>query len=221
MLFCPVPWFTSPIEDEYSASKKNRKDAPKTPLVEKVQESTLTPATEASTPGENSSMTPTGETSSLASNDDSLSTGIDNDVEKTSPIKPQALVFEESPKETIEEEKPVVEEEKMKEETEKPVVKEETIKEELKKPEIQKEKTPSFSFLKFIFMVAIYLFLSQSEFISPKATQPASRVVESATVEATIEATIEETIEAETPVEVEEPAVDIDVNVEDETDVIE
>ncbi len=158
MFFCPIQF--CPIEVDLHSSK----NAPSTPLVEKSKDADLTPATEALTPSENASTTPTGESSSIS--DDSLSTA--SDTEKHSPIKPQALVFEERSMEKIEEEKA--------------------------KPAETKNGFPIF---KFIVLAMIYVFLAHSGSIFPKTSSSVDRVIETATAEITMEAAIDVDVNVE------------------------
>lgn len=196
MLFCPIPWCTDPMEEEYSTIKKKQENdddddaaaVPQTPLVEKVKETILaTPATEASTPGETASTTPTAE--SFSSSDDSVSTSSEGTSEKVSPIRPQALVFEEPLMEKIEEEK----------------------------AKTTTTPTARFSPLKFILLAIVYAFFSQSGHLFPKKTIAVDRVIESPTIEtATID--IEETaVDVDVDSDgVDFAEVDIDANAETE-----
>jgi len=170
-MFCPVPWFSSkPMDEEFTIIKKQQEEAtPQTPKVEKVQDTAdLTAATEAMTPGEVSSVT---------SSEDSLSSGSEANADtNASPIKPQALVFEEPAKETIVEEK------------ETPSV------------------SSSSSLVKYILLALIFAFLSQSGNLFPKRSLSVEQpVMESQTIE--------------TPVTIEETAVDVDIDAEVKVDV--
>ena len=91
MLFCPIQFCPVPMDDEYSSSKK---DAFQTPDHLKPKDVVATPETEAVTPGELST-----EASSMSSGD-SLSSKPETEtetpkVQAASPIRPQALQFEE------------------------------------------------------------------------------------------------------------------------------
>ena len=191
-MFCPVPWFSEPMEEEYSTAEKKVANAPQTPLVEKVKEAAFTPATEASTPGENSSTAPTGEVASFSSSDDLSSISSEGN-NNTSPVRPQALVFEEKSMEKISEEQE-------------------------KKPETKKEETTTaMSILplkfRFILLAILFAFLSKSGNMFPKKTISVAPVIESATIETAIE--IEEpAIDVDADIDVENN-VEIDGDVEE------
>ena len=190
MMFCPIPWFSDPMEEEYNTAKKKEANAHQTPLVEKVKEAAFTPATEASTPGENSSTAPTGEAASFSSSDDLSSISSEGN-NNTSPVRPQALVFEEKSMEKI-------------------------LEEQEKKPETKKEETTtamSILPLKFILLAIVFAFLSKSGNMFPKKTISVAPVIESATIETAIE--IEEpAIDIDVDIDVENN-VEIDVDVEE------
>lgn len=190
MMFCPIPWFSDPMEDEYNTAKKKEANAHQTPLVEKVKEAAFTPATEASTPGENSSTAPTGEVASFSSSDDLSSISSEGN-NNTSPVRPQALVFEEKSMEKI-------------------------LEEQEKKPETKKEETTtamSILPLKFILLAIVFAFLSKSGNTFPKKTISVAPVIESATIETAIE--IEEpVIDVDAYIDVENN-VEIDVDIEE------
>jgi hypothetical protein len=181
------------MEEEYSTAKKKAANAPQTPLVEKVKEATFTPATEASTPGENSSTAPTGEVASFSSSDD-LSSISSEGKNNTSPVRPQALVFEEKSMKKI-------------------------LEEQEKKPETKKEETTtamSILPLKLILLAIVFAFLSKSGNMFPKKIISVAPVVESATIET---ATIETAIEIEEPAIDVDADIDVENNVEIDVDV--
>lgn len=218
MLFCPVPWFSKPMDEEFDTIKRKRQQSAfETPLVEKAQETT-TPSTEAVTPGETSTASPLGEASSFASSSDSLNSIVESKSVNTapSPIKPQALVFEEpSMEEVVEEtEKVVVEKQKVVEEKEVIAEKEEKGKaaETKQKPATQSSSS------KFILLALFVFLLSQiGKFFPKKAVPviPAEAIVESKISEATID--IKDTtndVEIDTETGAEIYSEDIDNNVE-------
>lgn len=81
MLFCPIPWCTDPMEEEYSASKN---DLLQTPDL-KPKDSVTTPATEST------------EASSMSSGDSLASDSKpDQTAAPGSPVRPQALQFDDA-----------------------------------------------------------------------------------------------------------------------------
>ena len=219
MLFCPVPWFSKPMDEEFDTIKRKRQQSAfETPLVEKAQE-TLTPPTEAVTPGETSTASPLGEASSFASSSDSLnSIGENKSVNVApSPIKPQALVFEEPSMEKV-----VEETEKVVEEKEAIAEKEEKGKAAETKEKPAAQSSPS----KFILLALFVFLLSQIGKIFPKKAVPvipAEPIVESKISEATFD--VKDTtndVEIDTEIGTEIDAEDIDNNVEvDEAEAVE
>ena len=206
MFFCPVPWFSKPMEEEFDTIKREKQESTfETPLVEKAQRTILTPPTEALTPGENASASPIGEASSFASSSDSFDSVVESNADNSapSPIKPQALAFEEPSMEKIAEEK-----EKILSEKEKIVQQKEMAVEKKEKPAANN------SALKFVVLAIVFVLFSLMGNIFPQTT---TTTISDVSVEPVVESKMSETsvdIEA-TSIDAESDAeIDIDANVE-------
>lgn len=200
------------MEEEFDTIEREKQESTfETPLVEKAQRS-ITPPTEALTPGENTSASPIGEASSFASSSDSFDSVVESNADNSapSPIKPQALAFEEPSMEKIADEKEKIVEEK------KDIVQQ-------KEMTVEKKEKPAAnnSSLKLVVLAIVFVLLSLMGNIFPQTTTTITDVsvepvVESKMSEATVD--IEATsIDAEIDTE-----IDIDANVEmEETEAIE